>query len=161
MQLAVGAGYAVAVLVIGYAAWRLERVVELPPLLVVVTVGAIGGWLSAFGGAWKDAPNEGFQTFKFFRSPAFAAGWAYLMAHFTSSWLLLAMSALGYTIATIETYKTFFFPSKPRGKFAGMPIKFPEWSTNRYYFVPIYVAVWIAVLINIAYGFMGPRAGLL
>ncbi len=161
VQLLVGAVYAVAVVVIGYAAWRLERVVELPGLLVVVTIGAIGGWISAFGGAWKDAPKEGFQTFKFFRSPAFAAGWALLMAHFTTSWLLLAMSALGYTIATIETYKTFFFPSRPRGKFAGMPVTHPEMLTRRYRFVPLYVAIWIFVLTSFVLGLLGPRTGLL
>lgn len=161
VQLAVGVAYAVAVLVIGWGAYRLEQVLELPPLLVVVTIGAIGGWLSAFGGAWKDAPKEGFQTFKFFRSPAFAAGWAYLMAHFTSSWLLLAMSALGYTIATIETYKTFFFPSRPRGKFAGMPITHPELLTWRHRFVPLYVGIWMFVLTSFVLGLLGPRSGLL
>lgn len=161
IQLGVGAAYVVVVLVIGYLLQTFQQSVELPALLVIVTIGAIGGWLSAFGGAWKDAPKEGFETFKFFRSPGFAAGWAWVLAHFTADWIVLAGGALGMTVATIETYKTFFFPSKPRGKFAGMPIKFPEWSTNRYYFVPIYVAIWIAVLVNIAYGFMGPRAGLL
>lgn len=161
VQLAVGLGYAVAVLVIGTVAWQLERASDLPPWLVVVTVGAIGGWLSAFGGAWKDAPKEGFQTFKFFRSPAFAAGWAFLMAHFTTSWLLLAMSALGYTIATIETYKTFFFPSKPRGKFAGMPVTHPEMLTRRYRFVPLYVGIWLFVLASFWLGLVGPRSGLL
>ena len=161
LQLAVGVAYALAVLVIGYGVWRLEQTLALPPLLVVVTIGAIGGWLSAFGGAWKDAPKEGFQTLKFFRSPAVAAGWAFVMAHFTSSWLLLAMSALGYTIATIETYKTFFFPSRPRGKFAGMPITHPELLTWRYRFVPLYVGIWIFVLTSLVLGLSDPTSGLL
>ena len=44
-----------------------------PTWLTVVTVGGFFGWISAFGGAWKDAPIEGFETFKFFRSPGVAA----------------------------------------------------------------------------------------
>ena len=43
------------------------------PPVTELTVGALGGWYSAFGGAWKDAPIEGFQLFKFFRSPLQAA----------------------------------------------------------------------------------------
>lgn len=162
VQLAVGAAYAVAVVVIGYAAWRFEQTdPDLPGWLVVITFGAIGGWISAFGGAWKDAPKEGFETLKFFRSPAFAAGWAFLLAHFTDSYLLLAMAALGYTIATIETYKTFFFPSKPRGKFAGMPITHPEMLTRRNRFVPLYAGVWLFVIASFVLGFSGPHHGLL
>ena len=115
------------------------------PREVVLTIGSWGGWLTAFGGAWKDAPVEGFETFKFFRSPLVALFWATVMAFFTTNWIFLAMTGLGYTIATIETYKTFFFPSKPRGKFAGKPILFPEMVTKRYWFVPVYVAIWVAV----------------
>ena len=36
---------------------------------------SLGGWLTAFGGAWKDAPVEGFQVAKFFRSPVVATVW--------------------------------------------------------------------------------------
>jgi len=118
-------------------------------------------WLSAFGGAWKDAPKEGFQTFKFFRSPAFAAGWAFLMAHFTSSWLLLAMSALGYTIATIETYKTFFFPHRPRGKFQGKMPGYPETEELRTWFVPLFVLIWCGVLTAVVLGLVSGPGGLL
>ena len=45
------------------------------------------------------------------------------------------MAGLGFTIFTLETYKTFFFPSKPRGKFAGKPILFPDMLRRRQPFV--------------------------
>jgi hypothetical protein len=60
------------------------------------------------------------------------------------------LAATGYTVAATETYKTFFFPSKPRGKFAGMPIRFPEMRRRRQRFVPLYVAIWVVVLAAIA-----------
>jgi hypothetical protein len=153
----------VAVLV--FSAWgvyALQRSQpDLPAWLVLVTIGSLGGWLTAFGGAWKDAPVEGFETLKFFRSPGITFLWALLLAFFTENWLYLGISAAGYSVAAIETYKTFFFPSKPRGKFAGKPILFPEMLKRRQYFVPLYVAIWIAILGTYAVAFAQPHEGLI
>jgi hypothetical protein len=82
---------------------------------------------------------EGFETLKFFRSPGISLFWAVLVAFFTDDWIYIGIAGAGYSVATIETYKTFFFPSKPRGKFAGKPILFPEMLRRRHYFVPVYV----------------------
>jgi hypothetical protein len=49
-------------------------------------------------------------------------------------------ASLGFTIATLETYKTFFFPSKPRGKFAGKPILYPDMLERRKPFAVLYAA---------------------
>ncbi len=114
--------------------------------LVVITLGSIGGWISAFGGAWKDAPVEGFETFKFFRSPGIAAAWAGMMSQFTSSYLAMSVGAIGFTVATIETWKSFYHADKPRGKFAGMPITHPEMLERRKRFGIVYAAIWVAVL---------------
>lgn len=124
---------------------------------VVLVVGGIGGWVSALGGAWKDAPVEGFETFKFFRSPIASTLYAALVAHFTNSYLVISMAGLGFTIATIETYKTFFFPSKPRGKFAGMPISHPEMLQKRKGFVPIYASIWAGVILCAILAFSRPH----
>jgi hypothetical protein len=127
---------------------------QVPLWVVALTLGSLGGWVSAFFGAWKDAPLEGFETFKFFRSPAVAATYALLLTNFTSSWALIALAAEGFTVATLETWKTFFFPSKPRGKFAGKPILFPQMLKMRQYFVPIYVFIWITVVGGFVVAFM-------
>jgi hypothetical protein len=134
---------------------------NLPPWLVLVTIGSLGGWLTAFGGAWKDAPVEGFETLKFFRSPGVSLFWAVLLAFFTDDWTYIAIGGAGYSVATIETYKTFFFPSKPRGKFAGKPILYPEMLRRRQYFVPVYVTIWLLILGTYALAFSQPTAGLL
>jgi hypothetical protein len=153
----------VAVLVASvWGVTALQRAVpDLPAWLVLVTIGAFGGWLTAFGGAWKDAPVEGFETLKFFRSPLISLFWAVVVAFFTDSWLYIGVAGAGYSVATIETYKTFFFPSKPRGKFAGKPITHPEMLKRRHYFVPVYVAIWLAVLGSYAVAFAEPHEGLL
>ena len=116
------------------------------PLWVVFLVGGAAGWISAFGGAWKDAPIEGFQTLKFFRSPAMAGSYAVLVSLLTDDLVFITMAAEGFVIMTTETYKTFFFPSKPRGKFAGKPVVFPAWLRLRQRFVPLYVLIWLAVI---------------
>jgi len=126
---------------------------RLSPVAMILIGGSIGGWISAFGGGFKDAPIEGFHTFKFFRSPVFAAAYALLLSAFTDNLLLMAMGGLGYTVATIETYKTFFFPSKPRGKFADKPITHPENLALRKRFVPIYFGIWLFVIVSFAMAF--------
>jgi hypothetical protein len=120
---------------------------------MVVAVGRMGrtaggeyAFATVFGGAWKDAPSEGLQTLKFFRSPALAALFAAGLSTLTPDLLLVTLAATGFTVATTETYKTFFFPSKPRGKFAGMPVHYPDTLRLRRRFVPLYVAIWVAVV---------------
>ena len=110
-------------------------------------VGLIVGAITAFGGAWKDAPTEGFDGLKFLRSPLMTVAFALLLVRMTHSYLLVAVAVIGYERALAETYKTFFFPSRPRGKFAGKPIRFPEMLKRRRFAVPVYVAIWCWVLV--------------
>jgi hypothetical protein len=152
-RIAIGVVVAIACVGVFAGIRALERAygATWPRWLVVVTVGSFFGWISAFGGAWKDAPVEGFETFKFFRSPAVAAAWAFVVSALVPSWAVIAIAAEGFTVASIETYKTFFFPDKPRGKFAGKPILHPQYLTWRKSFVPLYAAIWALVLLHGAY----------
>lgn len=144
---------------LGYALQA--RYPDAPAWLVLVTLGSMGGWLTAFGGAWKDAPVEGFETFKFFRSPLVALFWAAVVAFFTRDWVFVSLAAAGYAVATIETYKTFFFPSKPRGKFSGKPVLYPEMLERRRPVVYVYAAIWAVMIAMLVLAFLGPRDGLL
>ena len=161
VRFTVAAGLVALVIGVAWGLDALQRSTSLSPLTAVLLVGSVGGWLSAFGGAFKDAPIEGFETLKFFRSPLVALAWALVLALFTSHYLFIALAGLGYTVATIETYKTFFFPHKPRGKFAGKPILFPPLVRWRYRFAPLYAAIWLAVLANLGLALGEPRPGLL
>ena len=109
--------------------------------------GLTVGMLLAIGGAWKDAPKEGFDIVKFFRSPVMTVLYACVLAQLTTDHLLIAAAAIGYERATAETYKTFFFPSKPRGKFSGKPILYPALLKKRRYFVPVYVSICASVVV--------------
>jgi hypothetical protein len=159
-RLFAGAGYAVGVLTVVLVIDVIGQQ-GAGGLAVVLVVGSMGGWISAFGGAWKDAPVEGFQPFKFVRSPLVALGYAVVLAALTTDPVYAAFGALGYTVATLETYKTFFKPNTPRGKFAGKEIRYPDWLERRYRFVPLYVAIWVGIVVVFIVALVQPHSGLL
>jgi hypothetical protein len=103
-------------------------------------VGLAAGTLVAIGGCWKDAPTEGFDRLKFFRSPTVALSCALAFAWLTTSYLHIAIASVGFERAAVETYKT-FIASKPPGKFFGKPILHPHMIERRRRFVPLYVAI--------------------
>ncbi|OGC76017.1 MAG: hypothetical protein A2Z27_05500 [candidate division Zixibacteria bacterium RBG_16_50_21] len=161
-RLIIGALYLLGVVTAMAGVYGLQKTEwNVSGLVVVLCIGTVGGWISAVGGAWKDAPLEGFELLKFFRSPVIAFIYALILANFTNQYLFICVGALGYTVATIETYKTFLFPSKPRGKFAGKPILCPEMLKRRQKFVPLYVAIWAAILTTLVIAFLTPHQGLL
>ena len=147
-RLAAGAGYVLVVALLLFGISRLDRPGAAPPSIGSAALAGLAvGMVIAFGGAWKDAPKEGFEALKFFRSPITTVVFAVLLSRLTSSYLLIAVASIGYERATAETYKTFFFPSKPRGKFQGKPIHHPIMLERRRWFVPAYVLIWIIVLV--------------
>jgi hypothetical protein len=97
-----------------------------------VLVGGVGGWLTAVGGAWKDAPIEGFSAWKFMRSPVVATLWSLVLARLVSDWWVLAVAAGGLSVLVIETYKTFLTGDRPPGKFAGLPERFRQGRVRRH-----------------------------
>jgi hypothetical protein len=147
-RVAVGIAYIIVVAAALYGISRLDFTRDATPSPVkAALVGLAVGLVIACGGGWKDAPKEGFDLLKFFRSPIMTVLYSLLLSLFTDSYLLMACGSIGYERATAETYKTFFFPSKPRGKFSGKPITHPHMLQRRQYFVPVYVAIWAAVLL--------------
>ena len=121
---AVGAMIAMGILLVWWVAQAVQHAVSPLPLWGLVLVAGLGGWLTAVGGAWKDAPVEGFSGWKFLRSPVVATAWAIVLSRFTGDWVLLTMAAAGWSVISIETYKTFLTGGRPPGKFADKPVRF-------------------------------------
>ena len=117
-----GVGIFVAVVAMALIAAALQPA-DGGPVYLLVLVGGIGGWLTAVGGAWKDAPVEGFSGWKFLRSPVVATAWTIMLLPFTQHWVALTFAAAGLSVLSIETYKTFFTGGRPPGKFDGKPIR--------------------------------------
>jgi hypothetical protein len=131
----------------------------LPALLVILTVGATGGWATAVGGAWKDAPIEGFSGWKFLRSPSVATAWAVPLSLLTDSWVTLLLASCGFAVATIETYKTFLTGGRPPGKFEGRPIRVHLPALRRL-FARQHALLWLAVAAAFTLTLTGPHSGL-
>lgn len=135
---------------------RLDRGVT-PSLDMVRTAlaGLVVGGMVAAGGAWKDAPTEGFEPLKFLRSPTVTVVVALLLGRFAESYFVVAVASIGFERAIVETWKKFGDPLRPPGKFAGMPVLHPQMLRRRRRFVPVFVAIWLVVLGSAAAAFVG------
>jgi hypothetical protein len=145
-------GVAVAVTTIAGLAWIDAMQHALPPIptvLLITTVGSAGGWATAVGGAWKDAPIEGFSGWKFLRSPAIATAWAVPFSLLTDSWVTLLLTSAGFAVASIETYKTFLTGDRPPGKFAGQTVQ-ARLPALRSVLAHQHAILWIAVAVAFA-----------
>jgi hypothetical protein len=154
-RIAIGVAVALVCVAVFVGLSALERRSDWPTWLVVLTVGSAFGWISACGGAWKDAPIEGFETFKFFRSPGVAAAWALVVVQFTHSWPVIALAAEGFTVASIETYKKFGNPDRPPGKFAGKPVIAPGHFRFRRPFAHLFFGIWTLALLQLVMAVFG------
>ncbi|MBU1200790.1 hypothetical protein KJ953_04670 [Patescibacteria group bacterium] len=97
---------------------------------------------SASGGAWKDAPIEGFERIKFFRSPIASGIWGIIFSFFTFNYSLLLVASLGGERMLVELYKTFIVQKVP-GKFKATKPAFLEWKEKRKKFIIPYFITWI------------------
>ena len=117
--------------------------------------GLVVGLLVALGGAWKDAPKEGFEPLKFLRSPGMAAIIALMLGRFADSYPVVAVAAIGFERALVETWKKFGRPRQPPGKFAGKPVTHPQMLHVRRRFVPLFIAIWLVVFGSAVAAFVG------
>ena len=131
----------------------------LPGLLVIFTVGSAGGWATAAGGAWKDAPIEGFSGWKFLRSPAVATAWAMPIFFLTNDWVALLLASGGFAVASLETYKTFLTAGRPPGKFSGRPVR-AHLPALRNMFAHQHAILWMAIATAFAVTMADPHLGL-
>ena len=105
--------------------------------------GALAGLIgSALGGCMKDAPIEGFQLLKFFRSPIIGAIWGIIFSFFTNNYSILLFAGIGGERMTIKFYKTLMTTQTP-GKFQENKVTRPEWLIKRKAIIIPYVITWI------------------
>jgi hypothetical protein len=142
VKIAVGVGYvAGSVWLLRWLSRRLEWMMAGSdnPLIPGAVFGMIGGLLVATGGALKDSQFEGFLPLKFARSPIVGTLTGMLMIHYSSTPLLVLLSAIGSERVLVECYKTFLL-RRTRGIFDGKPILHPQWLRRRPAFALTYAA---------------------
>jgi hypothetical protein len=61
LRLAIGTVYVGGLVAVMAAVAAASRATPEPQTAMVLLLGASRGWMSAIGGAWKDAPIEGFS----------------------------------------------------------------------------------------------------
>jgi hypothetical protein len=148
-RLAAGIGYVIVVGAFLLVVARLDRGVPGPPTLLNSTfVGLVVGVIIAVGGAWKDAPKEGFHVMKFFRSPSVTVAFALALSFLTDSYLHVAVAAIGYERAAVETYKTVLASEAPPGKFAGKPELHPEMRMRRRRAIPVFIGILVVLILT-------------
>ena len=153
VRLLAGGAYSALVLVGALGVARFDAGDSRIDTTIVALLGLAVGLVIAFGGAWKDAPTEGFDSAKFLKSPCLTIAFALLLSRLSSSYLEIVVATVGYERLASETYKTFLFPSRPRGKFAGKPILHPDMLRRRRRFVPAYLVIRAALLMTVAAAF--------
>ena len=157
VRYAVGAVLTVGLaLVVVVGSWVQAQLPPAPQVAAVLLAG-VSGWLTALGGAWKDAPIEGFSGWKFLRSPAVATAWAVPLSVFSQHWALLALSAGGFAVASIETYKTFGVRHRPPGKFEGKPVRY-RFAARREALAAIHAGLWALLAIGLLAGLVPAAA---
>jgi hypothetical protein len=104
--------------------------------------GFLFGMLEACGGSWKDAPFEGFEPLKFFRSPLIGGLWGMVFAFGQQNLGLLVFSVSGAVRMTVEVHKAFLKGYKS-GKFKAQKPTFTKWAQLRHYFYPGYIVTWV------------------
>jgi hypothetical protein len=107
-RIATGIGRVIAIGLLLLVLVRLDLSASGPPTLSKsALVGLVAGLIIATGGALKHAPDEGFQTMRFIRSPTIAIAFALGLSLLTHRYLYLAVAAIGYERAVVETWKIF------------------------------------------------------
>lgn len=105
-------------------------------------VGFLMGMIEAVGGSWKDAPFEGFDRLKFFRSPMISGFWGMVLIFGQTNLGMLVFSAVGATRMTVEVHKA-FLKGYRSGKFKATKPTFAYWAEHRSQLIPPYVVSWL------------------
>ncbi|MFH1244224.1 MAG: hypothetical protein V1487_01455 [bacterium] len=111
-----------------------------------ILIGLIVSLIPSFGGAWKDAPIEGFEYSKFPRSFLVMFCCIWLLHFHTDNLIILVMASAGLERLLVEFYKTFIIKSTP-GKFIGTIIA-PQWLYKRKIFFLLYILTLILLIIS-------------
>lgn len=108
------------------------------PAIILALVPTIGG-------AWKDAPTEGFEVKKFPRSFIIMFLSSALLHNYTNNLLVLILGSAGLERVIVEFYKTFVVLSTP-GKFH-VKVIHEEWINNRKVFIFSYLLSLVLIVL--------------
>ena len=92
--------------------------------MINVLAGLLAGCISACGGAYKDAPYEGFKPLTFLRSPIVGLGCGWVTHYFTGNFVVAVLCSGHLERIAVEGWK--IVRCKKPGKF-----EFGEWGVAK------------------------------
>jgi hypothetical protein len=116
--------------------------IEINNRLLLTLFGFFFGLIGGMAGAFKDAPIEGFNKIKFFRTPLVALFCAFVFSFWESNLGILLLASLGGERMATEFYKSFIANKRP-GKFKAKRPVFVTWLARRNTFVLPYAFTWL------------------
>jgi len=143
-----GVGFVCLVTLVFYSLFSINLKFDITGRLVIgVLLGFLAGAFEAVGGMYKDAPFEGFEPLKFFRSPIVGAIAGSLLFSFQTNLGVVVLATFGADRMLIESYKTFVLRRRS-GKFLSKkPLYLNELSLRKYLVFP-YIVTWIYLVFN-------------
>ena len=105
---AAGIGYVIAIALFLIGLGQLDRHVSGSPTLATsALVGLVAGVIVAAAGAWKHAPQVGFEGVRFIRSPLLVMTFAVALSSLADSYLCLTAAAVGCERVAVGAWKAF------------------------------------------------------
>ena len=98
------------------------------------------GIATATAGSYKDGFFEGFDFFKFLRSPSLGLIGGIFVSLYTNNVFFIILGAVGVERVIVELYKTFIKKGYWPGKFGSGVVRHKDWLEKRKIFIPFYFA---------------------
>lgn len=123
-----------------------------PLYLSGTIIGLSIGISVALGGGYKDGFFEGFDSFKFFRSPIVSMLAGFLISFKVQFPFFILFASLGLERMIVEFYKGFLKANYVPGKFKFKKPNYPEELEKRKGLIPFYVFTWLFFFFLIFFG---------
>jgi membrane protein YqaA with SNARE-associated domain len=133
---------------LGLVAWGVQTLQHRPESVergvALLAAGSLVGWIAAVGGLNPGATVGGREIVRFFRNAVLALLWSLLVAAVTDQYVLMALGSLGFTLATIETYRTLGVLWSPVPPLTPAP-------PRPHRFAPVFFALWSVLVVHLAW----------
>lgn len=126
---------------------------KFPTTVKGIVLGLIMGLATATAGSYKDGFFEGFDMYKFLRSPFLGTIGGVLVSQFTSNALFIILCAVGFERLNVEVYKAFLKKGYWPGKFGSGKVRHQDWLKKRKIFIPLYFFTLLYFLLLLFWAF--------
>ncbi len=128
--------------------------VGFPIIIKGIILGFLMGLATAIAGSYKDGFFEGFDKFKFLRSPFLGLIGGLFVSQFTGNVLFIILCVVGFERVIVELYKAFLKKGYWPGKFGSGKVHHRDWLEKRKIFIPLYFSTLLFFIFLLFNAFM-------